>query len=127
MMILIRRPSLALFAILALLGACRDYQYEKHVAAQKGLIPADQFATYGREQAIAMAIGREFARPWNSGAETQADVVIAYARNKFGKDISDISADPLGHRIVVTFASGWRTAIVPIDDGKTGDETTIPS
>jgi hypothetical protein len=126
-MIRIRRSSLALATTLALLGGCRDYQYEKHLAAQKGLIPADQFATYGREQAIAVAIGREFARPWNSGAETQADVVIGYARNKFGKDISDISADPLGHRIVVTFASGWRTAIVPIDDGKTGDETTIPS
>jgi len=27
----------------------------------------------------------------------------------------------------VTFKSGWRTAIVPIDDGKTGDDTRIPS
>lgn len=126
-MSLIRRPSAALVATLALLGACRDYQYEKHLATQKGLIPAEQFATYGREQAIAVAIGREFARPYNSGPEQQADVVINYARNKFAKDISDIGADPLGHRIVVTFASGWRIAIVPIDDGKTGDETTIPS
>jgi hypothetical protein len=127
MTILIRRSSLALVATLALTGACRDYKYERHLSGQKGLIPADQFATYGREQAIAVAIGREFARPYNSGAEQQADVVINYARNKFSKDISDISADPQGHRIVVTFASGWRTSIVPIDDGKTGDETTIPS
>lgn len=126
-MILNRRSSLALVTTLALLGGCRDYQYEKHVASQKGLIPADQFAGYGREQAIAVAIGREFARPYNSGAEQQADVAISYARGKFSKDISDISADPLGHRLVVTFSSGWRTAIVPIDDGKTGDETTIPS
>lgn len=124
---LIRRSSLALVATLALTGACRDYQFQRHVASQKGLIPADQFATYGREQAIAVAIGREFARPYNSGPEQQADVAINYARGKFNKDITDISADPQGHRIVVTFASGWRTSIVPIDDGKTGDETTIPS
>jgi hypothetical protein len=117
----------ALVASVALLGACRDYNSQRHVANQQGLIPADQFARYGREQAIAMAIGREFARPYNSGPEAQAEVAIAYARNKFGKDVTDISADPLGNRLVVTFKSGWRTAIVPINDGKTGDETQIPS
>jgi len=117
----------ALVASVVLLGACRDYNSQRHVANQQGLIPADQFARYGREQAIVMAIGREFARPYNSGPEAQAEVAIAYARNRFGKDITDISADPLGNRLVVTFKSGWRTAIVPINDGKTGDETQIPS
>jgi hypothetical protein len=117
----------ALIASLALLGGCRDYKTERHLATQNGLIPADQFARYGREQAIVMAIGREFARPYNSGPEAQAEVAIAYARNRFTKDIADISADPLGYRIVVTFKSGWRTAIVPISDGKTGDDTQIPS
>lgn len=119
-------PVLALLP-LALLGACRDYNAQRHVAAQDGLIPADQYARYGREQAIVMAIGREFARPYNSGPEMQAEVAIAYARNRFSKDIVDISADPLGHRLVVTFKSGWRTAIVPVNDGKTGDATKIPS
>jgi hypothetical protein len=117
----------ALVASMALLGACRDYNTERHLDGQSGLIPADQFARYGREQAIVMAIGREFARPYNSGPEAQAEVTIAYARNRFAKDIADISADPLGHRLVITFKSGWRTAIVPISDGKTGDETQIPS
>jgi hypothetical protein len=109
------------------LGGCRDYQFKAHVADQAGLIPADQFAKYGREQAIAMAIGREFARPYNSGPEAQAEIAMNYARNKFARDITQISADPLGNRLVVTFRSGWRTAIVPIADGKTGDDTKIPS
>ncbi|MDH5284660.1 MAG: hypothetical protein OEW80_12335 [Gemmatimonadota bacterium] len=122
-----RSALIALVTSVTLLGACRDYNSQRHVASQDGLIPADQFARYGREQAIMMAIGREFARPYNSGPEAQAEVAIAYARNRFGKDIADISADPQGNRLVVTFKSGWRTAIVPIKDGKTGDETQIPS
>jgi hypothetical protein len=119
-------PIVLLLAVAAL-GGCRDYQSTRRVANQDGLIPPDQFARYGREQAIAVAIGREFARPYNSGAEAQSDVAITYARNKFGKDITQITADPQGNRIVVTFKSGWRTAVVPIKDGKTGDETKIPS
>ncbi len=109
------------------MGACRDYNFKRHVSNQDGLIPADQYARYGREQAIAVAIGREFARPYNSGPEAQVDVAINYARNNFSKDIRDISGDPQSNRIVVTFASGWRTAIVPIADGKTGADTRIPS
>jgi hypothetical protein len=122
------RLSLLLSVPLAAgLGGCRDYDMKRHVEAQDGLIPADQFARYGKEQAIAVAIGREFARPYNSGPEAQADVAIQYARSKFGKYITEISADPQGNRLIVTFTSGWRTAIVPIADGKTGDDTKIPS
>src|SRR5690606_41699301 len=55
--------------LVASLGACRDYNFKRHVSSQDGLIPADQYARYGREQAIAVAIGREFARPYNSGPE----------------------------------------------------------
>lgn len=122
-----RRLLLPLALMVLALGACRDYQYTRHVSNQAGLVPADQYARYGREQAIAVAIGREFARPYNSGAETQADVAINYARTKFGADITELSADPQGNRVVVTFKSGWRTSVVPIADGKTGDETKIPS
>jgi len=121
-----RTFMLAALAVTALTG-CRDYQYQRHVADQAGLIPADQYARYGREQAITVAIGREFARPYNSGPEAQADVTINYARNTFGQDIASISADPQGNRLVVTFKSGWRAAIVPIKDGKTGNDTKIPS
>jgi hypothetical protein len=122
-----RLSLLAALGLMTGLGGCRDYNYIRHVSSQDGLIPADQYARYGREQAIAVAIGREFARPYNSGPEAQAEVTINYARNHFAQDIVDLSADPLGNRIVVTFKSGWRTAIVPIADGKTGDETKIPS
>ncbi len=121
-----RHLLLALLAV-ASLGACRDYNFKRHVSNQDGLIPADQYARYGREQAIAVAIGREFARPYNSGPEAQVDVAINYARTNFSKDIRDISGDPQSNRIVVTFVSGWRTAIVPIADGKTGADTRIPS
>ncbi|MDX2121852.1 MAG: hypothetical protein SF070_12465 [Gemmatimonadota bacterium] len=121
------RHLLLAFLAVAALGACRDYNFKRHVSNQDGLIPADQYARYGREQAIAVAIGREFARPYNSGPEAQVDVAINYARTNFSKDIRDISGDPQGNRIVVTFASGWRTAIVPIADGKTGADTRIPS
>ena len=122
------RHALVLTLLLATpLGACRDYQYQGHVSNQAGLIPADQYAQYGREQAIVVAIGREFARPYNSGPQAQADIAITYARNTFASDIVAISADPLGNRLVITFKSGWRTAIVPIADGKTGDQTKIPS
>ena len=124
---LLGSPLLIGLALSATLGGCRDYNLKRHVSSQDGLIPADQYARYGREQAIAVAIGREFARPYNSGPEAQAEVTITYARNKFASDITDISADPLGDRLVVTFKSGWRAAIVPINDGKVGDETKIPS
>ena len=124
-----RATLLSVIVVLALapLGACRDYQFTKHVASQDGLIPPDQFARYGREQAIAMAIGREFGRPYNSGADAQAEVAMNYARGKFSKDIDAMTADGQSNRIVVTFKSGWRTAVVPIKDGKSGDDTKIPS
>lgn len=121
-----RRSALLLLSLVAL-PACRDYDLERHIASQRGLVPADQFAKYGREQAIAMAIGREFARPYNSGADAQADIAVTYARQRFADDIVNITPDAQSHRITVTFKSGWRTAIIPIDDGKTGDQTKIPS
>lgn len=123
----VSRLSLILILAAAPLGACRDYQFTKHVADQAGLVPPDQFARYGREQAIAVAVGREFGRPYNSGADAQADVAMTYARGKFAKDITEMTADGQSNRIVITFKSGWRTAVVPIKDGKTGDDTKVPS
>jgi len=118
-----------LLLVIAGLGvaACRDYNLERPISSQAGLVPPDQYARYGREQAITVAIGREFARPYNSGPEAQAEIAMNYAKQKFAQDIVTITPDPLGHRLTVTFKSGWRTAILPIDDGKTGDETKIPS
>lgn len=123
----VRRDILLVALAVSTIAGCRDYDFKRHVSDQAGLIPGDQYARYGREQAITVAIGREFARPYNSGPEAQADVAINYARNTFSKDITSMSADPRGNRLVVTFKSGWRTAIVPINDGKTGNDTKIPS
>jgi hypothetical protein len=119
---MIRLRSIALLALC--LGACRDYPYEKTISRQAGLIPPAQFARYGREEAIAVAIGRELARPYNAGPAALAEVATAYAR-KF-PDVTNVVADPLGYRLTLQYRSNWRTAVVPIADGKTGDETKIP-
>jgi hypothetical protein len=108
-----RRLGLYLAALT--LVSCRSYKYESHMSDQDGLVPPDQFARYGHDQAEAIAIGREFGR---SGV---ADSAIAFARSL--GDVADITADPQGHRLTVLFQSGWRTGIAPIDDGKRGAET----
>ena len=38
-------------------------------------------------------------------------------------DVKTVVPDTLGYRLTVTFASGWRTAIVPIEDGVAPDAT----
>ncbi|MEP6689421.1 MAG: hypothetical protein ABJC36_13810, partial [Gemmatimonadales bacterium] len=48
-------------ALLALVS-CRSYQYESKITDQDGLVPADQFARYGKEQAEAVAIAREYGK-----------------------------------------------------------------
>jgi hypothetical protein len=112
---------LALFA----LASCRDYDYKSKLTDQHGLVPPDQFARYGREQAEAVAIAREFGRADQGNTPEalarQADAAIAYARTL--PDVADIGADPLGHRLTIRFKSGWRLGVSPIADGKSGAET----
>src|SRR6476469_2621670 len=107
-----RRLRLGLAALV--LMSCRSYQYEPKVTSQDGLVPPDQFARYGHDQAEAIAIGREFGR-------TGPDSAMAYARSL--GDVANVSADSLGYRLTVLFTSGWRTGIAPIADGKRGAET----
>jgi hypothetical protein len=78
---------------------------------QDGLIPADQFARYGREQAEAMAIAREYAHSGDT----------SYARSL--PDVVDAHADLQGSRQTIRFKSGWLTMVPPVDDGKRGAET----
>lgn len=112
-------------SLLFLLAACPRYERYGYVASQKGLMEADEYAKYGPEQAISMAIGREFGKAAGShdaaGFAKQADAAVAYGK-KFAQ-VKSITADTLGHRLVVTFNDGWTSQISPITDGKRGDET----
>lgn len=112
-------------AVALLLAACPTYDSYKYVAAQDGLMPADEYAKYGPEQAIAMAVGREFgaaeAGATPEGLAKQVAAAVAYSKKFPG--LKSVVADTLGHRLVLTFASGWSTQVTPITDGKRGDET----
>lgn len=111
--------------LLLALVACRDYDRYGYVSSQKGLMSADEYARYGPDQAIAMAIGREFGKGYAGrtpeGFAKQANTALMYAR-KFAQ-VKGVAADTLGYRLVVTFADGWVTQVTPITDGKRGDET----
>lgn len=105
-------PRLCGFLLMVLvLGACRDYDLRARLSDQDGLIPPDQFARYGREQAEEMAIAREYAHSGDTN----------YARSL--PDVVDARADPLGYRQTIRFKSGWRTMVTLVDDGKRGAET----
>jgi hypothetical protein len=112
------------------LGSCRDYNLHSRVVSQRGLIPADQYARYGREQAEAVAIAREFGHA-SRGSDSsdlvqQTKAAVGYARTL--PDVADIRADPQGLLLTVRFKSGWRTMITPIENGKRGAETVgLPS
>lgn len=119
------RRLLALPLLALTLTACPSYDNYAPLVSQKGLIPPDQFARYGQEQAEAVAIGREFAfayqgdSPADYGAQAAAGA--AYARTM--PDVVNVTADTLGHRLTIQFKSGWRTAVDPIADGRRGSET----
>ncbi len=122
--------TVAALLALAVLGACRDYKQYPKLSSQDGYIPADQYARYGREQAQQVAIAREFAAAYQGDAPDQlarqAAAAVAYATKL--PDVKSVVADPLGYRLTVEFASGWRVAVLPIDDGKRGAETPgLPS
>jgi hypothetical protein len=111
--------------LLVLVPACRDYDLRPHLVNDEGLIPAEQFAGYGREQAQAIAIAREFARAHEGSSPRQlaqqAEAAVQYARTL--PDVVNVKADPPGLVLTVQFKSGWRTMVTPLDDGKRGAET----
>jgi hypothetical protein len=119
------RRSFGAVMLLTALTSCRDYQFQSRLTSQAGLVPADQFARYGREQAEEMAIAREFGAAIKGSSP--ADLAKgAEAASRFARtlpDVADVQADPLGYRLTLRFKSGWRTMVTPIDDGKRGIET----
>jgi hypothetical protein len=115
----------ALSLILLALGGCRTYENYSPLRSQGGLLPADQFAAYGAEQAQLIAIGRALAK-WYSGPNPAdlgigAEQAARWARTL--PHVRSVVADTLGHRLTVSFASGWRAAALPIDDGKAPEAT----
>ncbi len=111
------RSSTALLLVLAL-ASCRTYDYDSPISDHEGLVPADQFARYGREQAQAVAIAREFAKARQGSSpealRAQAESAVAYAKRQ--PDVVDAVAEPLSHRVMVVFKSGWRLGVVPLAD-----------
>lgn len=119
------KRSFALAMLVVALASCRDYDLSSRLTDQSGLIPPDQFARYGREQAQAMAIAREYGHAGDGGSPedlaAQAGTATGYARTL--PDVRDAGADPPGFRHTIRFGSGWRTMVTPIADGKRGAQT----
>jgi len=119
------RQSFCVLVLVVALVSCRAYDLESRLTDQAGLIPADRFARYGREQAQEVAIAREYGHAHDGTAPEdllkRADTAVRYARTL--PDVTDVGADPLGFRLTIRFKSGWLTMVTPIDDGKRGAET----
>ena len=103
--------SFGFLLTMLVLSSCRDYDMRARLSDQDGLVPADRFARYGREQAQEMAIAREYA---HSGDRTYATSL---------PDVVESQADTLGYRQTIRFKSGWLTMVTLVDDGKRGAET----
>ncbi len=119
------KRSFGVVLLAVALASCRTYDLQSRLTSQAGLVPADKFARYGREQAQEMALAREFGRA-HSGSSPEELVRQAKTATSFARslpDVADVQADPLGFRLTIRFKSGWRTIVTPIDDGKRGAET----
>lgn len=119
------KQSFGVVVLVAALVSCRAYDLESRLTNQAGLIPADRFARYGREQAQEVAIAREYGHAHDGSTPAdlvkRADTAGRYARTL--PDVTDAGADPLGFRLTIRFKSDWLTMVTPIDDGKRGAET----
>ena len=119
------KRSFGVVVLVVMLVSCRAYDLESHLTDQGGLVPADRFARYGREQAQETAIAREYGHAAKGSTPEdlvkQAAAAVRYARTL--PDVADAGADPLGFRLTIRFKSGWLTMVTPSDDGKRGAET----
>jgi hypothetical protein len=112
---MIRRFGILLVVLSAV--SCRNYELYSRLSSDHGMVPGDQYARYGKEQAEVVAISRRLAEVGPKGT----DSAVAYARGL--PDVSAVNADPAGHRLTVGFKSGWRVGIVPLADGEKPAET----
>ena len=108
-----------------LLAGCPTYDRYSKLASERGLLPADQFATYGTEAAQKIAIGRALAQVHTGTSPAdfarQMGEAVAFAQKQ--PDVVAVKADTLAYFMMVTFRSGWRVAVLPIADGKAPGET----
>lgn len=117
--------ALVATAIFAALAGCRPYDLHDRLTDQGGVVPASQYARYGREQAQAIAIGRSLAQ-WYGGQSAEARLTQVREAARYAGTLPDVATvvpDSLGYRLTVTFKSGWVTAIVPVDDGVRPEDT----
>ena len=120
----------ALLLAVLLVPSCRSYDYRSRVTGEDGLVPGDQFARYGREQAEKIAIARQFAAAAEGASleerTRQTETAATYARSL--PDVADVVADTQGYWLNVQFRSGWLVAVTPTADGKSAAETpNLPS
>jgi hypothetical protein len=119
------RQSFVVVLLVMVLASCRSYDLSSRLTSQRGLIPADQYARYGREQAEEIAIAREFGHASRGTSPQdltkQVEATSSYARTL--PDVADVKGDPLGLLLTIRFKSGWRTMTTPIKNGKRGAET----
>lgn len=117
--------GLGALALMLLLAGCPSYDRYSPIVDEQGMVPADQFAKYGTEQAEAIAIGRAFGSAYaGETPEALARQVTAgaeYARSLAG--VAAVVPDTTAHLLTVTFKSGWKKAITPIMDGVPADQT----
>lgn len=119
------RSLVTAVALGGLVGACRPYDNHAPLADQGGLVPASQYARYGTEQAEAVAIGRSLAQ-WYGGNAPEARAIQVTKAMEYARTLPNVATvvpDTLGYRLTITFKSGWRTAVVPIDDGVRAEDT----
>lgn len=117
--------GLALLSLSLLLAGCPTYDRYSRVVDDKGMVPPDVFARYGAEQAQAVAIGRAlgtgYAGSDSAALDRQVTAAAEYARKL--PDVIDVQADRQAFLLTVTFRSGWKKAVTPIDDGVAADQT----
>lgn len=119
------KRRLALLALTFALTGCPTYDELNRLENQDGLMPADQYARYGHEQAQAMALAREYGWAIDQTDDEGQRRAVRHAVEYAGSlpDVESVHPDTLGYRLTVQFRSGWRTMVTPIRDGKRGAET----
>jgi hypothetical protein len=119
------RLSISIPLVVVTLVSCRSYDLDDRLVNQHGLVPPDQYARYGREQAQEIAIAREFGHAHHGSSpdqlRKQAEAAASYARTL--PDVANVKADPQGLLLTIQFKSGWRTMVAPLEDGKRGAQT----